>query len=142
MLSLILGFITGLAGPVSQVIKRIVDLKAQRVAAASNSELKRIDQELEEMQSKKAVLIAESGHRLTATLNALFRTFLALPAGFLMWKLYAYDKVWGSLSGCSGAQGQNFECRTFLTDPLTIQDWALISTVFGFYFLHMFTSRR
>lgn len=138
MLSLILGFITGLAGPIAEVINRITALKEAKVKAESDKELSKINAELEQVHDRKAVLVAEAGNRVAGIFNAITR-------GSVMWLFalpilikFAYDKVMGSFAGC-GTNGP-FEgiadtCYMYSTDKLDPNMWWVIIAVIGFYFL-------
>lgn len=137
MLALILGFVTGLLGPVAQVVNKITDLKMQRAKAESDKELAKIDAELQEVHDRKAVLIAEAGNRITGTMNGLARFALALGPIVILLKFLVWDKTVGSFSGC--AKGSSLatdeRCYTFNTDSLDPNMWWVILTCVAFYFL-------
>lgn len=136
MLALILGFITGLVGPMAQVVNNITALKQQRAKAESDKELAKIDAELQEVHDRKAVLIAEAGNRITGALNGVTRTALALGPVAILLKI-AYDKVIGSFAGCS--RGSTFAdpefCYKYNTDSIDPNMWWVILTCVAFYFL-------
>lgn len=135
MLFSILGFITGLAGPLSNLANKIVDLKSQRLKAETDIERHKIDQQIEEVHDKRAVLIAEAGSRIGVAINASCRLILAIPAGVILYKLLVWDKVIGSFDGCAGKAGNALRCVTYNTDVLDTNQWAVIAAVIGFYFL-------
>lgn len=132
----ILGLVTGLAGPISAAVTSISDLKKARVKADSDKDLKRIDQEIQAVQDRKAVLIAEAGSRIAGVLNASVRVAAAVPAIAILWKL-AYDKVAGPFYGCSGVVQKPMitYCKQFSTDSLGTELALLIAAVIGFFFL-------
>lgn len=140
MLSLILGFITGLAGPISDIVNRITELKKARIVADSDIKRAEINAELEAVHDRKAVLIAEAGNRIAGTLNAIGRTVIAIGPATVLLKILLWDKVVGSFSGCAAGLDKingkiRFECVTFTTDPLDPYLWGVVTAVVAFYFL-------
>ena len=136
LLGLILPFLTGLAGPASNLINNITELKKMRAKAESDKELREIDQLIQEAHDRKAVLVAEAGNRIAGLLNASMRIVLAIPAAAILWKL-AYDKIGGSYFGCRGVipRGMTNFCKQFGTDSLGSELAFLITAVIGFFFL-------
>ena len=134
MLLSILGWITGLAGPIAQITNKILDLQKQRLDAETNVVKAKIDQEIELAHDRRDVLVAEAGSRI----NAYMRFFIALGPGLYLFKIFAYDKVLGSFLGC----GRSSECPTFITDPLDANLWAVATAVVGFYFLQSIFYRK
>lgn len=136
MLSLILGFVTGLAGPIANVTSQIIGLKKAREDAKTKVELANIDSELQQVHDRKAVLIAEAGDRIALLTNMGIRTIIALAAASVIVKLMFWDKVVGSFYSCTGSAARELlSCETFRTDPLDTNQWAVITAVLGFYFL-------
>ena len=135
MLSIILGFITGLAGPALNFAGRLTDLKIAQVNARTDIEKAKVNQEIEEVHDKRAVLIADAGNRISSFLNGTMRFILAIPAAAIVWKLLFWDKVIGSIDGCVGDAGQEARCLIYNTDPLDAYQWAIIALVTGFYFV-------
>jgi len=132
----ILGFLTGLAGPISTVVGKLADTKMALAKAETDQERNKLKAEIEEIHAQQAVLIAEAGSRI----NAYFRAFMALPVALTIWKLLAWDKVVGSFVGCSGRTAPG-TCTTFLTDPLGPDLWKVMAAVIGFYFLYDIAAR-
>lgn len=136
MLSIILGAITGLAGPIAQATTSITGLMKAKVDAKSNTELAKINSELEQVHDRKAVLLAEAGNRIASLLNAVQRNLMATAVSIIIWKLLVWDKVVGSYYGCTGPAARDLlKCDTFRTDPLDTNQWAIVGAVAGFYFL-------
>lgn len=133
MFSLILGAITGLAGPISSVINRIQDVKIELAKVQSDTERNKLLAEKEELEARKSVLIAEAGHRL----NAIVRTCLAAGPCVFLFKVFVFDKVVGSL--VRGITGKNY--LIFRTDPLDDNLWGIVVAVVAFYFLYDMTAR-
>ena len=129
MLLTILGWVTGLAGPISQITNKILDLQKQKLDAESNLQKAKIDQEIELAHDRRAVLVAEAGSRI----NAYMRFLIALGPGLYLFKIFFWDKVVGSFLGCNKAGG--LECPKFETDPLDTNLWMVATAVVGFYFL-------
>jgi hypothetical protein len=137
----ILGFITGLAGPLFTTANKVIDLQAQKAAARSNEEIRKIDADLEATQARKAVLIAEAGNRIAGALNASVRLLLTLPGLVVLSKLMIWDKVIGSFYGCAGSGGSQLHCTTFRTDALDTNQWAVITAIIAFYFVYDIAAR-
>lgn len=113
----------------------IVDLLKQKSKAESDKELKEIDKQIEAVREKRAVLIAEAGSAFGGTINSAMRATIALSASLLMFKLWAWDKVGGSIAGCSGKFGSLPGCEYFLTDPLNEWELGALTTIICFYFV-------
>lgn len=143
MLGTILGFVTGLAGPISTITSKITDLKLAQVQAASNIEKAQIDQQIQESQDRKAVLLAEAGHRLSATLNAGVRMLLTLGPAAVLLKIFLWDKVVGSFAGCSGNMTPEMweGCKTYVSDALDPNLWMVVMAVISFYFVYDIAAR-
>lgn len=133
MFALILGAITGLAGPISSVINRIQDVKLELAKVQSDTERNKLLAEQEELNARKSVLIAEAGHRL----NAIVRTCLAVGPMIYLFKVFVVDKVIGSI--VRGITGKDY--LIFRTDSLDDNLWGIVVAVIAFYFLYDITAR-
>jgi hypothetical protein len=141
-LGTILGFITGLAGPISAATQSIADLKKARVVADSDQERARIDAQLHEAEGRKAVLVAEAGHRVAGAINASLRAFIAIGPAAYIFKYYFWDKVVGAFVGCANLRGEIREgCETFATDGLSTEMAGVLVAVVAFYFVYDMTAR-
>lgn len=125
----IIGIITGLAGPIANVIAKISDLKIAQVQASTDQEKMKIDAQINEAHDRMMVLQAEAGSRL----NAIIRGLLAVGPMIFLWKIFVWDKVIGSFMGHSCFHG---ECSVFNTDALDSNLWAVVTVVLSFYFLY------
>lgn len=135
----ILTFLTGLSGTVGKVSDNIKDLQIAKQAAATDKERNLINAQIEEAHDRKDAIVAEAGSRI----NAIFRTLLAVPAGLILYKLLAFDKVIGSIVGCSGPGASGIEgCGIYRTDPLDAYQWGVITAVIAFYFLYDMGKRK
>lgn len=143
-LATILGFITGLAGPISSITSKIADLKIAQEQAKTNQERIHVEQEIHEAESRKAVLVAEAGHRIAGTINAAVRVSLTIPVAAFLTKMLLWDKVVGSFYGCANKQiALSSVCTTFRTDPVDQNMWWVIGAVIAFYFAYdMFSKSR
>lgn len=136
MLNLIASLV-GLAGPLKFITGKLADLGIARAQAKTDQERNKIDEQIEEAHDRRAVLVAEANQRIGVIINAGFRAFLAMPAGIVLWKLLVWDKVVGSFMGCAGPlAARNPDCVTFRTDPLDVNQWAIIGAVAAFYFAY------
>jgi hypothetical protein len=132
----ILGFLTGLAGPISTIVGKLADTKMALAKVQSDEERNKLLAAIEEMHAQQAVLVAEAGSRL----NAIIRGLMAVPVMIVLWKLLAWDKVVGSFVGCSGITKAG-TCGIFLTDPLGDDLWKVVAAVIAFYFLYDIAAR-
>jgi hypothetical protein len=138
-LTTILGFFTGLGGPISAVVKSLQTARLAEKAAETYIEKKKIDLEIEEIQSRKAVLVAEAGSRLGLLLNGSIRIFIAIgPAAYLT-KIFLWDKVVASFIGCAGVN--HISCKTFVTDSIDPNLWWVVFAVISFYFMYDIASK-
>jgi len=117
----IIGFLKGIADPVSRVVTRLADAKVE-MAKAQTDETKILAKErVASLEARAAVLIAESGDPL----NRFMRFVLALgPAVFLL-KVFIWDKV----------------LKLGTTDNLSDDLWKVVVAVIAFYFLYDMTAR-
>jgi len=137
MLFSILGWLTGLAGPISQIVGNITNLQIAKVSASTNQEKLKYDQQIAEAEDRKQILITEAGNRIAGILNASMRLLLALGPMLILLKVFLWDKVIGSFMGCAGSGlTATVDCSTFNTDPLDLHLWAIIGGVIAFYFAY------
>lgn len=134
----ILTFLTGLSSTAGKISGDIKDLEIAKAQAASNKEKALIDAQIEEAHDRKDAVVAEAGNRL----NTIFRGCLALPAAIIIYKLLIWDKVIGSLVGCSGVLGKDLSCSIFRTDALDAYQWGFLTAVTAFYFLYDMGKRK
>ena len=139
MLSLILGFITGLAGPISAVINNITDLKKMKVKADSDVERAEIGRQIEEAHDKQAVLVTQAASRLGALVLFAIQIVFSIPAAAFLYKRLMWDNVIGSLDGCAGKISskaiQEYCNRWYFTDSIDANSWWYILAVVSFWFV-------
>ena len=141
MLLSILGFVTGLAGPIAEVAGKVADLKKARVVAESDEDRAKIDAQIRENEDRKAVLVAEAGNRVAGAINAGIRAFIAIGPAAYVFKYYFWDKVVGAFVGCANLKVPKAGCETFATDGLSTEMAAVMTAVIAFYFLYDMTAR-
>ncbi len=117
--------------------KKVAAVIIQKVKndAKTQVEKAKIQAEIDEVNARRAVIIAEAGSRLAGGLNASMRFLLTLGPLAILLKLFFWDKVVGSFVGCAGRGGILEHCNTFRTDPLDTNQWAVIAAAIGFYFV-------
>lgn len=136
MLSIILGFVTGLAGPITNVVGKLLDLKTAREQAQTDVQKAKIDQQIEDVHDQKAVLIAEAGNRIVSVINGTLRGLGFLTALTFFAKITVWDKVIGSFKGCAGDGTRDLlQCITHRTDGLDPNMLWVLLGIFGFYYL-------
>lgn len=146
MLALILGFITGLAGPLSSAWNKLADLKIAKVQADNDIQRAKINEQIEEVHDKRSVLIAEAGSRVATMMNVSIRTWIGAAVAAILTKLLVWDKIVGSFYGCAGGMdkfkgGIKPACITFTTDALDPYIWGTIAVATGFYFVSTWSKK-
>lgn len=126
-LSLLLGFMD----PIEKITQAIVKARADSLNATTEQEKIAAQERVQTLQARRDVLVAEAG---VSRANIWVRASAAVPVIFVIWKLLVWDKVIGSLVGCS--QAPHGTCKIFTTDPLDENQWKIIAVVYGFYFLY------
>lgn len=125
------GLISGLFGTLNGITNAIRDEKVALINATTEQERIQATERLSTLQARRDVMIAEAGSG--SRLNLIIRSVLAIGPASVILKLFLWDKVIGSLVGCSNApQGT---CGIFTTDKLDANMWTVITVVLGFYFV-------
>jgi len=90
---------------------------AYKSSLDAKNETDRIDADIriETLTSQRDILVAEQKDRLTKWI----RPFIAAPFGIYIWKIVVWDKV----------------LSLGITDPLSVEMYAVMGTVIGAYFL-------
>ena len=120
-----------LFGTVNGITKAIADEKIAGINATTEQERIHSAERVQTLQAKRDLMIAEAG---TSRLNIIVRSVIALGPAAVLTKLFIWDKVIGSLVGCS--QAPRGTCGIFTTDPLDVNQWQIVMIVVGFYFLY------
>jgi len=120
-----------LFGTVNGITKAIADEKIAGINATTEQERIHSAERVQTLQAKRDLMIAEAG---TSRLNIIVRSVIARGPATILTKLFIWDKVIGSLVGCS--QAPRGTCGIFTTDPLDVNQWQIVMIVVGFYFLY------
>lgn len=123
--------ITGAFGTINGITKSLSDAKIAQIKATTQEEKIRADEAVATLQARRDVLIAEAGSG--SRLNLIMRSVIATGPASVLLKIFLWDKVIGSLAGCSAAPKGT--CGIFVTDPLDANLWQVITIVLGFYFV-------
>lgn len=129
----ILTTLTGLGTTASSISKNITDLKMKQVEATSNTERAKLEAEIQSLQFKKDVLVANAGNRMFTI--ATFALALG-PISYVL-KYYLWDKVIASFVGCNGQAAKLIEgCQSYATDPISPEMAVAMTAVIGFFLLY------
>lgn len=134
MLALILGIpgmLSGLFGTINGVTNALANAKIAQITAVTQQDQIAAAERVQTLQARRDVLIAEAGSG--SRLNLILRSLLAIGPTSVILKLFLWDKVIGSLAGCSAAPKGT--CGIFTTDMLDTNMWTVITVVIGFYFV-------
>lgn len=112
--------ITGITDAISTISAKIADAKIAAINAKTQEEKIAAQERTKALESRRDVLVAEAKE---SKANIYVRTFIALPIGILLWKIFVYDKALGQWT-----QGT--------TDALDANLWNVVTVVLGFYFLY------
>jgi hypothetical protein len=121
--------ISGAFTTINGITKAISDEKIAGINAKTEEERIASNERVKTLEARRDLMVAEGGSRI----NAIVRAIAASPAIVVTWKLMVWDKVIGSLVGCS--QAARGTCGVFTTDPLDDNQWKIIGVVYGFYFM-------
>lgn len=129
-----LGILPRAFGTIDNITNAIANERLKKIQATTDQERIRSDERINSLQSKRDVLVAESG---TSRINAMLRGSIGASASIIIAKLLVWDKVVGSFYKCAGEAGRNMMgCESFRTDILDANQWSIITAVVGFYFLY------
>jgi len=122
MLGLLAG-LTGLLGPVSNIVASLNQYKIAQVNATAEVDKQAIQKQIDALHDKATVLTAEIGNRFAAMVTATVQAMIAIPVAAFVWKVLLWDKVVGSWP--------DFSTDLRNTDQL----WYVILAIIGFYFV-------
>ena len=113
-----ISFLLALINPVSAITKGIIEWQSKKLDATTEQQRIEADENIKTLQARRDVLVAEAA--AGSTVNMWMRVWLSIPAGVILWKLEVWDRTlgWG------------------VTDKLSVEEWAYISVVTGFYLLN------
>src|ERR1017187_2397142 len=111
--------ISGAFGTINGITSALSNEKIAVINAKTTEEQIAAQERVTTLQARRDVLIAEAGSG--SRINLIMRSLFALAALSVVVKLYVWDKVIGSLVGCSQAlQGT---CGAFTTDTIDENGW-------------------
>lgn len=110
--------------PIAKITDKIVELQIKKADAKTEQERIAAGERISELQSKRDVLVAESGRPI----NQWIRAALTFPIIVILWKVFIFDKALGQWTG-------------WRTDALSSELWYVVMIVLGFYFLDNTISR-
>jgi hypothetical protein len=122
--------LTGLFNLGGQITAAISNEKIAVINATTEEERIAAQERVNTLTLRRDTMIAEAA---TSTLNVKMRFLLALGPMSVLLKIFLWDKVIGSIAGCS--QAAVHTCGIFVTDPLDGNLWQVVMVVLGFYFL-------
>lgn len=116
------GFFSSIFTSIDNLTKAISDEKIAQITATTDVEKANIQAKIDQLQSQRDVLIADSTSK-TGWIDQAIRVLLTLPIIVYLNKLITWDKVIGSWP-------------TFETDKLGSSEMYLLYAVLGFFFLY------
>lgn len=114
-----LGLVPSLISQVTSIASAISNLEIAKLNATTDVEKATIQLQINQMQARQAVLIADAQH---SNLDEYIRIGFALPPMIYFGKIYLWDKVWASWP-------------QFETPPLETNDVYVLYAVLGFFLL-------
>jgi len=115
------GLLLGLIDPVSRIVGKIADARAEAAKAATDQERIHAEERAKVLEARRDVLVAEAGGRLNSTMRACF----AAPFALYNAKLVIWDKMMALGS----------------TDGLSPELYHVEMACIGFYFLYEAAAR-
>lgn len=131
MWTALLGLLPGVFGTINGITNAISNERLAVIKAKTDEERIAAEERISALQARRDALVIAQSNPWTVRVQ----TFIAMSAGIIIFKLLAWDKVVGSLSGCAGIAGRDDSCAIFRTDPIDPTQWAVVTAVVGFYFL-------
>jgi hypothetical protein len=120
MLSFLLGLVPGVFSTINSITSAISNEKIAQINATTDVEKASIQAKIDQLQSQRDVLIADSQN---SNIDLWIRAGFAFPPMVYFCKIFAWDKVWASWP-------------TFETPPMSTNDMYVVMAVLGFYFLY------
>lgn len=142
MLGTVLALITAMGPSVLHLGDQITQYKIQKENTASVREKNKIDQQIQEANARRDVIVAEAGNRVAVIFKGIARAaIIAGPVSYLL-KISLWDKVIGSLVGCSQQHVHLHadRCVSFATDSLNVNldpvTASVLAAACGFYLMY------
>ncbi len=134
-LTAIPGLLGGLFGSLDKITAAISNERIALIAATTDRERIEIQERINSLNAQRDVLMEDAK---SSKIDMWMRAIAAGGPISLVTKIFLWDKVVGSLAGCSG-KGTPVSCGIFTTDPVTTEQWVLVGVVYGFFFVHLMT---
>jgi hypothetical protein len=121
LLSLIpwLGKAFDLAGTITKITDKIVQLKIEQANAVTERQRIEAGEAIKVLEAQRDIKVAQAER--VQRIDAFVRIGFATPVALYLWKLLVWDKVLNALTDGS-------------TDDLTNNQWWVVFVVVGFYF--------
>lgn len=129
----LLGLAPAILNTIDGIGKDIANERLAQISAKTDEERIQSQERVAILQARRDALIAEA-HTPSGIWNAVMRFILAIGPASVLLKLLLWDKVVGSLAGCSGHTAPG-TCGIFNTDPLDAHQWYAITAAVCFYFV-------
>lgn len=123
--------IEGVSGVINTLTAKIADARIAAINAKTEEERIHANERTKSLEAQRDVMVKTLESRANvmiaeaqvSKLNIVVRTFIALPIGVMLWKIFVWDKALGQWTG-----GR--------TDALDANLWNVVTVVLGFYFLY------
>lgn len=125
-------FFGTISSAIETITGKIVALKVAQANALTDQERIHADENIRVLEAQRDILIKQSTD--AEHITALTRLGFALPVAVVIYKVLIWDKVVGSLFGCSGDTTGKLECVKFTTDALDPNLWWIVFAAICFYF--------
>ncbi len=125
-------FLGGIAKAIQEITNKIIDLRVIEAQAATDKERIHAEENIKTLEMQRDVLIKQTEYAERVTV--LTRLGFAVPVAIVIWKVLVWDKVIGSLMGCSGDTTSKLECIKYTTDALDPNLWWVVFAAICFYF--------
>lgn len=122
----------GLFKSIDGITQAISNERIALIGATTDRERIEVNERILSLTAQRDVLVADSAK---SSVDMWMRVFAASGPCSYVTKVFLWDKVVGSFVGCSGHTLPG-TCETFITDPVTDQQWYVVLVVLGFYFVH------
>lgn len=130
LLSLI-GIVPNILTTVEGITAAIANEKLAQITAQTDLERIASQERVAALESRRDVLIADAQK---SRIDMIMRFIIAIGPALLIFKLFFWDKLVGSLVGCAAQAGGL--CTTFRTDALSDTDKTVLIAVISFYLLY------
>ncbi len=132
LLSLI-PFLGNIFTSIKSITDRIIDLRVIQEQAKTDKTRIAAEESIKVLEAQRDILLKQSEN--AEHITSLTRLGFAIPIAIIIWKVLVWDKVIGSLMGCSGVTTGRLECVKYTTDALDPNLWWVVFAAVCFYFV-------